>query len=88
MVLYWFSIGGTQRLPRLIGISKAKELIFTARILNGEQSEEIGLVNYVVDENEAYNKALEIAKEILPQGPIALKMAKNAINRGMEVGLK
>ena len=66
-------------------MAKAKELIFTARILNGEQSEEIGLVNYIVDENEAYNKALEIASEILPQGPIALQMAKNAINRGMEV---
>ena len=79
--------GGTQRLPRLIGMAKAKELIFTARILNGEQSEEIGLVNYVVDENQAYNKALEIASEILPQGPIALQMAKNAINRGMEVDL-
>ncbi|CAB4041806.1 methylglutaconyl- hydratase, mitochondrial-like [Paramuricea clavata] len=79
--------GGTQCLPRLIGPSKAKELIFTARILNGEQSEEIGLVNYVVDENQAYNKALEIAAEILPQGPIALKMAKTAINRGMEVDL-
>ena len=75
-------------MPRLIGVSKAKELIFTASILNGEQSEEIGLVNYVVDENQAYNKALEIASEILPQGPIALKMAKNAINRGMEVGLR
>ena len=74
-------------MPRLIGVSKAKELIFTASILNGEQSEEIGLVNYVVDENQAYNKALEIASEILPQGPIALKMAKNAINQGMEVGL-
>ena len=75
-------------MPRLIGVSKAKELIFTASILNGEQSEEIGLVNYVVDENQAYNKALEIASEILPQGPIALKMAKNAINQGMEVGLR
>ena len=70
----------------MVGIAKAKELIFTARILNGEQCEEIGLVNYVVDENQAYKKALEIASEILPQGPIALKMAKNAINRGMEVG--
>ena len=79
--------GGTQRLPRLIGMAKAKELIFTARILNGEQSEEVGLVNYVVNENQAYNKALEIASEILPQGPIALQMAKNAINRGMEVDL-
>ena len=79
--------GGTQRLPRLIGMAKAKELIFTARILNGEQSEEVGLVNYVVNESQAYNKALEIASEILPQGPIALQMAKNAINRGMEVDL-
>ncbi len=67
-------------------MAKAKELIFTARILNGEECEEIGLVNYVVDENQAYNKAVEIASEILPQGPIALRMAKNAINRGMEVG--
>lgn len=54
--------------------------------MNGEESEQIGLVNYVVDENQAYEKALEITTEILPQGPIALKMAKNAINRGMEVG--
>ena len=67
-------------------MSKAKELIFTARILNGVESEKIGVVNYVVDDNEVYKKALEIATEILPQGPIALKMAKNAINRGMEVG--
>ena len=61
--------------------------MFTARVLNGEQAEEIGLVNYVVEENHAYDKAVEIAAEILPQGPIALKMAKNAINRGMEVCL-
>lgn len=79
--------GGTQRLPRLIGPSKAKELIFTARVVDGTEAEEIGLVNYVVEQNEAYQKALELASEILPQGPIALKMAKNAINRGIEVDL-
>lgn len=79
--------GGTQRLPRLIGPSKAKELIFTARVVNGTEAEEIGLVNYVVEQNAAYQKALGLASEILPQGPIALKMAKNAINRGIEVDL-
>lgn len=77
--------GGTQHLPRLVGMSKAKELIFTAKILNGEESEKIGLVNYVVEDNKVYDKAVEIASTILPQGPIALTMAKNAMNRGTEV---
>ena len=76
-------------MPRLVGPSKAKELIFTARILDGLEAENIGLVNYVVEQNEegnmAYNKALELASEMLPQGPIAIAMAKNAINRGIEV---
>merc|ERR1719290_529150 len=44
--------GGTQRLPRIVGVAKARELIYTARILNGKQSEEIGLVNHCVEQNE------------------------------------
>lgn len=60
--------GGTQRLPRLVGIGKAKELIFSAKILTGEEAAEIGLVEQVVPQNEdsnaAYLKAIEIAKEI------------------------
>lgn len=78
-------------MPRLVGPSKAKELIFTARILDGLEAEKIGLVNYVVEQDEggamAYNKALELASEMLPQGPIAIAMAKNAINRGIEVNI-
>lgn len=83
--------GGTQRLPRIIGAAKAKELIYTAAVLNGTQAAEIGLVNHVVPQNEmedaAYHKALEIAKAIIPNGPIGVRMAKTAISRGLEVDL-
>ena len=61
--------GGTQRLPRLIGVNKAKELIFTGRTLDGSQAEKIGLVNLSVKQNDdgnaAYKSALELAQEIV-----------------------
>lgn len=69
--------GGTQRLPRIVGVARAKELIYTARILDGNQAMHIGLVNEVVPQNKtgdaAYQMALTIAREILPNGPIAVK---------------
>ncbi|CAF2157353.1 unnamed protein product [Rotaria magnacalcarata] len=84
--------GGTQRLPRIIGASKAKELIYTGRILTGQQAYEILLVNEVVKQNEqlnaAYLRSLEIAHEIVQQGPLAVQMAKQAINKGLEVDLQ
>ena len=83
--------GGTQRLPRLIGPAKAKELIFTARVIDGEEAAELGLVNYSVKQidqgDAAYKKALDIAREIVSNGPVGVRMAKAAINRGLEVGL-
>uniref|UniRef100_A0A452GGL9 Uncharacterized protein n=1 Tax=Gopherus agassizii TaxID=38772 RepID=A0A452GGL9_9SAUR len=83
--------GGTQRLPRCIGIGLAKELIFTGRQINGQQALSIGLVNHTVPQNDegdaAYQRALTLAKEILPQAPIAVKMGKLAINRGIEVDI-
>ncbi|KND04522.1 uncharacterized protein SPPG_00251 [Spizellomyces punctatus DAOM BR117] len=78
--------GGTQRLPRLIGIPKAKELIFTARTLNSEEAEKIGLVNHATA-GSAYNKALELARQILDKGPVAIKMAKLAIDKGSQVDI-
>ncbi|KAI9912150.1 hypothetical protein PsorP6_009084 [Peronosclerospora sorghi] len=79
--------GGTQRAARLIGISKAKELIFTSRRLYSEAAEKIGLVDYAVPEGQAFDKALEIAREILPNGPVGVRMAKEAIMRGSEVDI-
>ncbi|XP_058022835.1 methylglutaconyl-CoA hydratase, mitochondrial isoform X4 [Ahaetulla prasina] len=83
--------GGTQRLPRTIGVSLAKELIFSARVLDGEEAKSIGLISHVVEQNEAgdaaYRRALALAREFLPQGPIAMRVAKLAINQGMEVDL-
>lgn len=83
--------GGTQRLARIVGPAIAKELIFTARVLNGTEATKLGLCNHVVDQNEnrdaAYNKAIEIATEILPNGPIGVKMAKKAIDHGLQVDI-
>ncbi|KAL0077643.1 ClpP/crotonase-like domain-containing protein [Phycomyces blakesleeanus] len=78
--------GGTQRLPRLIGSAKAKELIYTAAILNSKDAYNYGIVNHA-DEKSAYEKALSMAKLILPQGPIAVSMAKMAIDKGMAVDI-
>ncbi|XP_022950842.1 probable enoyl-CoA hydratase 2, mitochondrial isoform X2 [Cucurbita moschata] len=80
--------GGTARLPRLVGKSIAKELIFTGRKVSGRDAISIGLVNYCVPAGGAYVKALEIAQEINQKGPLAIKMAKKAIDEGLEVGLE
>ncbi|KAM9207302.1 methylglutaconyl-CoA hydratase, mitochondrial isoform 3-T3 [Dugong dugon] len=84
-------IGGTQRLPRAIGMSLAKELIFSARVLDGQEAKAIGLISHVLEQNKegdaAYRKALDLAREFLPQGPVAMRVAKLAINQGMEVDL-
>ncbi|ORY08314.1 enoyl-CoA hydratase/isomerase domain-containing protein [Basidiobolus meristosporus CBS 931.73] len=74
--------GGTQRLPRLIGISQAKELIYTARVLNNKEAAEYAIVNHAVD--SSYEKSLSIARAILPQGPVAIRMAKRSIDCGTQ----
>ncbi|XP_003703564.1 methylglutaconyl-CoA hydratase, mitochondrial [Megachile rotundata] len=80
--------GGTQRLPRIIGPAKAKELIYTARLIDGEEAMKIGLINEVVQQNKegdaAYQAALSIAREILPNGPLGVKVAKTAISKGLQ----
>jgi methylglutaconyl-CoA hydratase len=77
--------GGTQRLPRLIGASRAKELIFTARRISAEEAGRLGLVDRVTPAGLALDSAVSLAREILPNGPVALRMAKLAVNRGLDL---
>lgn len=79
--------GGTQRLPRVIGVAKAKQLIFTGARLNGIEAHELGIVNEVVKEGSSYAKAVEIASQIVDKGPVGIRMAKKAIDEGIEVPL-
>lgn len=79
--------GGTQRLPRLIGASRAKELIFTARRIGAAEASRIGLVDRVVPAGQALESALALAREMLPNGPVALRLAKQAVDRGLELSL-
>ncbi|KAL3499675.1 hypothetical protein ACH5RR_038768 [Cinchona calisaya] len=79
--------GGTQRLPRLVGKSLAKEIIFTGRKIGGRDALSMGLVNYCVPSGEARSKALEIARDINQKGPLAIRMAKQAIDGGLEMDM-
>jgi len=79
--------GGTQRLPRLIGIGKAKELIYTARRLNAEEAKDYGIVEYIHEAHEVLVKAQQLAQEMAKNAPLSLVQAKVAINQGVEVDL-
>ena len=76
--------GGTWRLPRLVGVAKAKELIFTAAIIGAEEAERIGLVNQVVRDGEVLGAALAMAQRITAQSTMAVRLAKVAIQAGRE----
>ncbi|MCP4720639.1 MAG: enoyl-CoA hydratase, partial [Desulfobacteraceae bacterium] len=79
--------GGTQRLPRIIGVAKAKELIFTGRRVDAKEALEIGLVNQVVPKENLLDACMEMADMIAQTGPIAVEMAKYAIDKGIETDL-
>lgn len=80
--------GGTQRLPRLIGLSRAKDLIFTGRHVKAEEALSIGLVDRVFDDDEVYEKALEDARAFAKGPTQALRAAKLAIMGGMQTDLR
>jgi enoyl-CoA hydratase/carnithine racemase len=79
--------GGTQRLPRLIGKGKAKEMIFTAKRISAAEALSIGLVNQVCAPDDLLDTCRQLAVDICANAPIAIEQAKYAINYGMETDL-
>lgn len=79
--------GGTQRLPRLIGRSKAKELIFTGRRIDAHEALDIGLVSQVCSQSELLQECHHMAAMICESGPLAVEQAKYAIDNGLETDL-
>jgi len=78
--------GGTQRLPRLVGLGRAKDLVLTGRIIDAAEAERIGLVNRVVPDDEVVDAARELAGSILKNGALALRLAKLNLNNSARTG--
>src|SRR6267154_4980106 len=79
--------GGTQRLTRVVGKSKAMELILTGRFLSADEAHFYGLVSKVVPVEMYLHEALQLGKEIAQQSPVAVQLAKEAVNRSLETQL-
>ena len=82
------SDGGTQRLSRLVGKSKALEMILTGEVIDAQEALRIGLVHKVVSRKDLMEVAVKIAQEMASKGPIALRYAKEAIYKGMDMTLE
>lgn len=80
--------GGTQRLSRLIGKGKAIEMILTGEMIDTQEALRIGLVNKVVPKEKLEETALQMAREMASKGPLAMKYAKEAINKGIDMTLE
>ena len=79
--------GGTQRLPRIVGIGRAMELILTAKTISAAEAKEIGLVNEVYAPEELMDKALELANAICANAQIAVQESKRCIRKGMQTDI-
>lgn len=79
--------GGTQRLSRLVGRGKAKEMIFSGNMIDAAEAHRIGLVDEVYPVDELMNRAMELAKTIASKAPVAVSVAKECINRGLDINL-
>jgi enoyl-CoA hydratase len=80
--------GGTQRLPRIVGMGRAKELVFTGWIIDAQEAHRIGLLNRVIPEAELMPQALKLAGTICKKGSLAIRMAKASLNQSARTGLE
>jgi len=79
--------GGTQRLMRIVGIAKAKELVYTGKTVKAEEAKQIGLVNHVFEPAALMDETLKMAKSIAGNSTIGVRMSKVAINKGRNADL-
>lgn len=79
--------GGTQRLARLIGAGKAKELIYTGNAIKADEALRIGLVNHIFPQEQLMEEAMKIANKIAKNAPFAVRASKKAINEGLELDI-
>ena len=79
---------GTQRLPRIIPAGKAKELIFTGAMIDAAEAYRVGIADHLTAPGETLNKAREVAAQILKVGPVAVRLAKQAVNKGLDQTLE
>ena len=79
--------GGTQRMPRIIGIAKAKELLYTGNRIKAEEALTLGLANAVYPQDQLMEEALKLAKKIAGNAPIAVRATKKAIHDGLATGI-
>ncbi len=79
--------GGTQRLPRIVGVARAKELIYTGRMVGAEEAKQIGLVNEVVAPDAVYERAVKIAGRFAKGPTVALQAAKDVIQTGFDLDM-
>ncbi len=79
--------GGTQRLMRIVGIAKAKEMVYTGKMIKAEEAREIGLVNHVVELSTLMDETMKMANMIASNSAIAVRMSKVAINKGRNADL-
>ena len=80
--------GGTQRLPRLVGVGKAKELLYTGKLISAQEAYEIGLVNKVVPSDDLLKEAMETANQIAVNAQIAVQQIKRAVNIGLNTDIE
>jgi enoyl-CoA hydratase len=80
--------GGTQRLSRKVGQSKAKQMILTGERISAREAEKIGLVNVVASPEKLEEITIGLAKKLISKSPVILKLAKRAMNQGLETNLK
>jgi len=77
-------LGSSYHLPRLIGMSKAAEMLYTGRFVNAEEAEKIGLASRIVEEDKLLDSALELAEVLLKKSPLGLRLTKQAINLSLD----